>query len=64
MARKNKSTDKIGMNAYFFRAVESDCNGKELSKRGSREKKMPVEGDHRWEENKSIQNIKREPKLY
>lgn len=29
MARKNKSTDKIGINAYFFRAGESDCNGYE-----------------------------------
>ena len=30
VARKNKSTDKIGMNAYFFRASETDCNGYEL----------------------------------
>lgn len=27
MEGKNKSTDKIGINAYFFRAGESDCNG-------------------------------------
>ena len=29
VARKNKSTDKIGMNAYFFRTGESECNGYE-----------------------------------